>query len=149
MWELKSGSIKKRSNVLQPKKQKYRKQFRGRMKGSASRGYKVDFGEYGLKSLGRGWLSARQLEAGRRAIAHHTKRGGKVWVRVFPDKPITGKPAGVRMGSGKGEITGYVAVITPGRIIFELSGVPEEVAAEALSRAAAKLPFSTKFVKRD
>lgn len=135
--------------MLQPKKQKYRKQFRGRMKGTAGRGHKVDFGEYGLKSLGRAWVSAKQIEAARRAIAHHTKRGGKIWIRVFPDKPVTGKPAGVRMGSGKGEITGYVAVVTPGRILFELAGVSEEVAYQALSRAAAKLPIKTRIIRRE
>lgn len=135
--------------MLQPKKQKYRKQFRGRMKGQAGRGHKVDFGEYGLKSLGRGWLSSKQIEAGRRAITHYTKRGGKVWIRVFPDKPVTGKPGGVRMGSGKGDIQEYVVVITPGRILYELSGVPEEVAREALNRAANKMPLKAKFVKRE
>lgn len=135
--------------MLQPKKQKYRKQFRGRMKGKAGRGFNVDFGEYGLKSLGRGWLSSKQIEAARRAIAHHTKRGGKIWVRVFPDKPVTGKPAGVRMGAGKGDIQEYVAVVTPGRVLFEVAGVTEEVAKEALKRASAKLPFATKIVSRE
>lgn len=134
---------------MQPRKQKYRKQFRGRMKGKAGRGFSVAFGEFGLKSLGRGWLTAKQIEAGRRAIAHTTRRGGKIWIRVFPDKPVTGKPAGVRMGSGKGDIQGYVAVITPGRIIYELAGVPEELAKEALTRAARKVPFGTKMVKRE
>src|SRR3990167_9852274 len=123
---------------MQPKRQKHRKQFRGRRKGNATRGSNVSFGEYGLKSLGRGWLSAKQIEAGRRAIAHTTSRGGKVWVRVFPDKPITSKGAGVRMGSGKGEIAGYVAVIKPGRILFEIAGVSEEIATDAFTRAGAK-----------
>lgn len=135
--------------MLQPKKQKYRKQFRGRRKGKAGRGHQVDFGEYGLKSLGRGWLSSRQIEAGRRAISHHTKRGGKIWIRVFPDKPVTGKAAGVRMGSGKGDIQEYVVVVTPGRIIYELSGVSEEVAHKALAMAANKMPFKAKIVARE
>ena len=135
--------------MLEPKKQKYRKSFRGRMKGTALRGSDLSFGEYGLKSLGRGWLSARQIEAGRRAITHSIKRGGKVWVRVFPDKPVTKKPAGVRMGSGKGDIDHYVAVVRPGRIIFELAGIPEAQALEALRRAGHKLPIRTKVIKRD
>lgn len=134
---------------MQPKKQKYRKQFRGRMKGKAGRGYQVSFGEYGLKSLGRGWISSRQIEASRRAIAHTTKRGGKIWIRVFPDKPVTSKPAGVRMGGGKGDIAEYVAVVTPGRVLFELAGVTQEQARDALSRAAAKLPVKTKVVTRE
>ncbi|MAG59963.1 50S ribosomal protein L16 [Candidatus Woesebacteria bacterium] len=133
---------------MQPKKQKYRKQFRGRRKGVSTRGSQVSFGEYGLKSLGRGWLSASQIEAARRAISHTTRRGGKVWIRVFPDKPVTAKPSGVRMGGGKGEIQKYVAVITPGRIIFELAGTSQEIAKEALRRAAAKLPFAVRMVER-
>lgn len=134
--------------MLQPKRQKYRKQFRGRRAGMSIRGSDVNFGEYGLKSLGRGWMSSSQIEAARRAIAHTTKRGGKVWVRVFPDKPITSKGAGVRMGSGKGEISGYVAVIKPGRILFELGGVSAEVAKEAFTRAGAKISFATRIVTR-
>lgn len=133
---------------MQPKRQKYRKQFRGHRKGSATRGYEIGFGEYGLKSLGRGWLSARQIESARRAIAHTTSRGGKIWIRVFPDKPVTGRAAGVRMGGGKGDIKEYVAVITPGRILFELAGATEEVTKEAFTRAAAKLPFETRIVSR-
>lgn len=135
--------------MLQPKKQKYRKQFRGHLKGRAGRGFELDFGEYGLKSIGRGWVSGRQLEAARRSITHYTKRGGKVWIRVFPDKPVTAKAAGVRMGGGKGNIAQYVAVVTPGRILFELSGVGEEAAQTALLRAGAKLPVRTKVVRRD
>lgn len=135
--------------MLQPKKQKYRKQFRGRLKGKAGRGYQVDFGEYGLKSLGRGWITSRQIEAARRAIAHTTRRGGKIWIRIFPDKPVTSKPAGVRMGGGKGDISEYVAVVTPGRVLFELAGVAEEEALEALSRAAAKLPIKSKVIARE
>ena len=134
--------------MLQPKRQKYRKQFRGRRAGMALRGNDVNFGEFGLKSLGRGWMSSKQIEAARRAIAHTTKRGGKVWVRVFPDKPITSKGAGVRMGSGKGEISDYVAVIKPGRILFEIAGVSEEIAIDAFTRAAAKMSVLTKIISR-
>ncbi|MDO8452379.1 MAG: 50S ribosomal protein L16 [bacterium] len=134
--------------MLQPKRQKYRKQFRGRRAGMALRGANVNFGEFGLKSLGRGWMSSKQIEAARRAIAHTTKRGGKVWVRVFPDKPITSKGAGVRMGSGKGEISEYVAVIKPGRILFEIAGVSQEVATDAFTRAAAKMSVLTKIISR-
>ncbi len=133
---------------MQPKRQKYRKQFRGHSKGSATRGFTLAFGEYGIKSMGRGWLTAKQIEAARRAISNSTKRGGKTWIRVFPDKPITSKPAGVRMGGGKGDIKEYVAVITPGRIIFELGGTTEEVAFSAFKAASARLPFDTKVVAR-
>ena len=135
--------------MLQPRKSKYRKAFRGSMKGVAGRGTSLAYGDFGLKSLGRGWLAARQIEAARRAITHHTKRAGKIWIRVFPDKPVTAKSAGAKMGSGKGEIEGYVAVVTPGRILFELAGVSQEVAAEAMDRAAAKLPFKSKFICRE
>lgn len=135
--------------MLEPRKEKYRKQFRGRMKGKSVRGSTLTFGDYGLKSLGRGWLTARQIEAARKAITHQTKRQGKVWIRVFPDKPVTKKPAGVRMGSGKGAVDHHVAVVTPGRIIFELAGVDEVMANEAIKRAGAKLPFKTKFVKKE
>ncbi|KKU28960.1 MAG: 50S ribosomal protein L16 [Candidatus Amesbacteria bacterium GW2011_GWA2_47_11b] len=135
--------------MLQPKKQKYRKQFRGHMGGSASRGNALNFGEYGLKSLSRGWLSAKQIEAARKAIAHYSQRGGKVWIRVFPDKPITKKALGTRMGSGKGDIFDYVAVVTPGRIVFEIAGVSEEVARTAFVRAAAKLPFKFKIISKN
>jgi len=135
--------------MLQPRKTKYRRQFRGKMRGTASRGTALAFGDYGLKSLGRGWLTARQIEAARVAIAHYTKRGGKVWIRVFPDKPITSKGLGVGMGAGKGDVVGYVAVVTPGRIILELAGVSFQAAQEALKRAAAKLPFETKFISKE
>jgi len=135
--------------MLQPRKTKYRKQFRGKMKGIASRGSTLAFGDYGLKSLGRGWLTAKQIEAARVAITHYTKRGGKIWLRVFPDKPITSKGLGVGMGAGKGDVVGWVAVVTPGRILFELGGVTPEVAYEALRRAAAKLPFKTKIVSKE
>jgi len=135
--------------MLEPRKEKYRKQFRGKMKGKSVRGSTLAFGDYGLKSLGRGWLTARQIEAARRAITHQTKRQGKVWIRVFPDKPVTKKPAGSGMGSGKGPVDHHVAVVTPGRIIFELAGVDEAMASEAIKRAGAKLPFKTKFVKKE
>jgi large subunit ribosomal protein L16 len=135
--------------MLQPKKRKYRKDFRGRMKGKATRGATLAFGEYGIKALGRSWLSARQIEAARRAITHTLKRGGKVWVRVFPDKPVTSRPAGQRMGGGKGDIDRYVCVVIPGRILFEVAGVDKELAMEAFERAAAKLPFKTKVISRE
>ena len=135
--------------MLQPKKSKYRKQFRGKMRGISKQGSQLAFGDYGLKSLGRGWLTARQLEAARRAITHYTKRAGRVWIKVFPDKPVTKKPAGAKMGKGKGDPDHFVTVIKPGRIIFELTGVSQEIAAEAMRRAGAKLPFKTKFVQKE
>ncbi len=135
--------------MLQPKKRKYRKEFRGTMKGNSLRGANVSFGEFGIKSLGRGWITSRQIEAARRAIAHQTKRTGKVWIRIFPDKPITKKAAGSKMGSGKGDIEEYVIPVKPGRVIFELAGVSEEIAKEAFNRAAHKLPVKTRFVTRD
>ncbi|KPJ70738.1 50S ribosomal protein L16 [Microgenomates bacterium DG_75] len=135
--------------MLEPRKSKYRKQFRGKRRGKSTRGSALAFGDYGLKSLGRGWLTSRQIEAARRAITHHTKRAGKIWIRVFPDKPVTKKPAGVRMGSGKGSVDHFVAVVTPGRIIFELAGVDEEIASEAIRLAGTKLPFKTKFIKKE
>lgn len=134
--------------MLQPKKQKYRKQFRGRMKGKAGSGATISFGEFGLKSLGVGWVTAAQLEAARRAIAHETRRGGKIWLRVFPDKPVTSKSAGVRMGGGKGDIARYVTVVRPGNVLFEVAGVPEAVALRSLKLAAAKLPVATKIIAR-
>jgi large subunit ribosomal protein L16 len=149
MLELKCGfTEEKGNNMLQPKRQKHRKQFRGQMPGNAYRGAEVSFGEFGMKSLDRGWLSSRQIEAARKAISRHAQRGGKVWIRVFPDKPITKKALGTRMGSGKGDIHEYVAVIRPGRILFEIAGVTQETAELAFSRAAAKLPFKIKFVSR-
>ena len=135
--------------VLQPKKQKYRKSFRGRMKGNSSKGASLEFGEFGLKALGRGWLTAQQIEAARRAITHHTKRQAKLWIRVFPDKPITSKSAGVGMGGGKGDIDKYVCVVTPGRILFEIGGVSKEIAQEAIRLARHKLPFKAKFISRE
>lgn len=134
--------------MLGPKKRKYRKEFRGKMRGKAQRGAELAFGEFGLKALDRGWLKGNQIEAARRAITHTLKRGGKVWIRVFPDKPYTSRPAGQRMGQGKGEVQGYVAVVIPGRIIFEVAGVSEDLAREAFLRAAAKLPFKTKIVDK-
>jgi large subunit ribosomal protein L16 len=135
--------------MRQPKKTKYRKQFRGKMRGVASRGSSLAFGDYGLKSLGRAWVTPNQIEAARKAISHYTKRAGKVWIRVFPDKPVTAKPSGAGMGGGKGEISKYVAVVKPGRIIFELAGVEKEVAQEAMRRAGDKLPFKTRFISQE
>ncbi|OGD53930.1 50S ribosomal protein L16 [Candidatus Beckwithbacteria bacterium RBG_13_35_6] len=135
--------------MLQPKRQKYRKQFRGKRRGFRVKGSSLDFSEYGLKSLGNAWLSAKQIEAARKAITHFTKRVGKLWIRVFPDKSYTKKAAGSRMGGGKGDIDGYVAVVRPGRIIFELGGVEAEIAKGALKRASAKLPFKTKIVTKE
>ena len=134
--------------MLQPKKTKFRKQQKGRNRGLAGRGSRVSFGEYGLKAIGRGRLTARQIEAGRRAMTRHVRRGGKVWIRVFPDKPITKKPLEVRQGKGKGGVEYWVALIQPGRVLYEMEGVAEDVARQALSLAAAKLPFQTAFVKR-
>ncbi|SIQ81410.1 50S ribosomal protein L16 [Marinobacterium stanieri] len=134
--------------MLQPKRLKYRKVMKGRNRGLAQRGSKVSFGEFALKATGRGRITARQIEAARRTMTRHVKRGGKIWIRVFPDKPITGKPLEVRMGKGKGSVEYWVAQIQPGKVLFEMSGVPEELAAEAFALAAAKLPVSTTFVKR-
>lgn len=134
--------------MLQPKRTKFRKQHKGRNTGLAQRGSKVSFGEYALKAIGRGRLTARQIEAARRALTRHLKRGGKVWIRVFPDKPITAKPLEVRMGSGKGNVEYWVAQIQPGKVLYEVEGVPEELAREAFALAAAKLSIPTTFVKR-
>lgn len=135
--------------MLAPKRVKHRKTHRGRMRGSAQRGTKVSFGEYGLQALEPSWISNRQIESARVAMTRHIKRGGKVWVRIFPDKPITQKPAETRMGKGKGNPESWVAVVKPGRILFELEGVSEEIAKRALQLAAAKLPIKCKFVIRD
>lgn len=135
--------------MLQPKRQKYRKAFRGRRRGVASRGVTLSFGEFGLKSLGRGWLASRQIEAARKAITHQLRKGGRIWIRVFPDKPVTSRPAGQRMGSGKGEIDRYVAVVIPGRMLFEIAGTTKEIAIRAFEKAADKLPFKTKFVSKE
>ena len=133
---------------LMPKRVKFRKQHRGKMRGIATAGAEVNFGDYGLKAIGRGWLTALQIEAARVALTRHVKRGGKVWLRVFPDKAFTKKPAETRMGKGKGSPEYYVCVIKPGRILFEMGGVPETLARSALRLCANKLPFSTKFVRR-
>src|SRR5450830_428587 len=134
--------------MLQPARSKYRKQQKGRNKGIATRGNKVAFGEYGLKAIGRGRLTARQIEAARRAMTRHIKRGGRIWIRIFPDKPVSHKPAEVRMGNGKGNPEYFVAEIQPGKVVFEIVGVPEELAREAFRLAAAKLPLRTAFVSR-
>jgi large subunit ribosomal protein L16 len=135
--------------MLMPKKVKFRKMQKGRMNGKAYSGSDVAFGEFGLKALEPGWLSSQQIEAARIAITRHAKRGCKVWIRVFPDKPITKKPAETRMGKGKGAPEYWVAVVKPGRILYEMSGVAEALAKEAMRLASHKLPFATKFVKRD
>ena len=135
--------------MLEPKRRKYRKEFRGKMRGKAQRGSTLAFGEWGLKSTGRGWLSSRLIEAARRAITHSIKRGGKVWIRVFPAKPVTARPAGQRMGQGKGDIDRYVCVIKPGRMIFEVAGVESGIVKEALRKAGAKLPFKTKIIAKE
>ena len=135
--------------MLMPKKVKFRKMQKGRMNGKAYSGSDVAFGEFGLKALEPGWLSSQQIEAARIAITRHAKRGCKVWIRVFPDKPITKKPAETRMGKGKGAPEYWVAVVKPGRILYEMSGVAETLAKEAMRLASHKLPFATKFVKRD
>lgn len=134
--------------MLQPKRMKFRKMMKGRNRGLAHRGSKISFGEYGLKATGRGRITARQIEAGRRAITRHVKRGGKIWIRVFPDKPISKKPLEVRMGKGKGSVEYWVAQIQPGRVLYEIEGVPEELAREAFELAAQKMPLSTTFAKR-
>ena len=135
--------------MLMPKRTKYRKVQKGRMKGNAKGGTKVSFGEYGLQATERGWVTSRQIEAARIAMTRKIKRGGKVWITIFPDKPITEKPAETRMGSGKGNPEYWVAVIKPGRVMFEMSGVDEDLAKEAMRLASHKLPVKTKFVKRD
>jgi len=135
--------------MLMPKRVKYRKQFRGRMKGKATRGNELTFGEFGLQALEPSWITARQIEAARTAVVRHVRRRGKYWIRIFPDKPVTAKPAETRMGKGKGEVDHWVAVVRPGRIIFELSGVSEEMAREAFRLASHKLPIDVQFVKRE
>ena len=134
--------------MLQPKRMKFRKMQKGRNRGLAERGSKVSFGEYALKATGRGRITARQIEAARRTMTRHIKRGGKIWMRIFPDKPITGKPLEVRQGKGKGNVEYWVAQIQPGRVLYEVEGVSEELAREAFALAAAKLPVQTTFVKR-
>ncbi|HIE38430.1 MAG TPA: 50S ribosomal protein L16 [Anaerolineales bacterium] len=134
--------------MLMPKRVKYRKQFRGRMKGKAGRGTEVAFGDYGLQALEPAWITSRQIEAARRAIVRHVRRRGKYWIRIFPDKPVTAKPAETRMGKGKGAVDHWVAVVKPGRILFELAGVSKEQAREAMRLAAHKLPIKCQFVVR-
>ena len=134
--------------MLQPARQKYRKQHKGRNRGLATTGNKVSFGDFGLKAIGRGRITARQIEAARRVMTRHIKRGGRVWIRIFPDKPITKKPAEVRMGKGKGSVEFYVAEIQPGKMLYEMDGVTEEIAREAFRLAAAKLPLLTVFATR-
>ena len=135
--------------MLMPKRLKHPKQHRGRMRGLAYRGSTIALGEYGLQALAPGWIDSRQIEAARVAMTRHARRGGKVWIRIFPDKPVTKKPAETRMGKGKGAVEYYVAVVKPGRMMFEMGGVPEEVAREAMRLAAHKLPVKTKFVMRE
>ncbi len=134
--------------MLQPKRTKFRKQAKGKNRGMAQVGNKVSFGEFGLKALERGRITARQIEAGRRAINRHVRRGGKIWIRIFPDVPVTTKPLEVRMGKGKGNVEYWVAKVQPGRMLYEIEGVGEDVAREALRRAAAKMPVRTLFVER-
>lgn len=134
--------------MLQPKRTKYRKQFKGRNRGMATRGTEVSFGQYGLKATASGFITSRQIEAARRALTRHIKRGGKVWIRIFPDKPITKKPLEVRQGKGKGSVEYWVAVIQPGRVLFEMEGISADTARVALKLAAAKLPMTTHFVTR-
>jgi large subunit ribosomal protein L16 len=135
--------------MLMPKRVKYRKAHRGRMKGKATRGNRVSFGEFGLQALEPSWVTSRQIEAARRAIVRHVRRGGKLWIRVFPDKPVTKKPAESRQGSGKGAVDHWVAVVKPGRVLFEIAGVREEQAREAFRLASHKLPIKTQFITRE
>lgn len=135
--------------MLMPKRVKHRKQMRGRMKGKASRGNEISFGDYGLQALEPGWITARQIEAARRALVRFMRRRGKVWIRIFPDKPVTQKPAETRMGKGKGAVDHWVAVVKPGRLLFEISGLDEEAAREAMRLASHKLPVKTKFMVKD
>jgi large subunit ribosomal protein L16 len=135
--------------MLSPKRVKFRKKHKGRMRGAAQRGNRVSFGEYGLQATEPAWISNRQIEAARIAMTRHIKRGGKVWIRIFPDKPVTSKPAETRMGKGKGNPEGWVAVVKPGRMMFEMEGVPRNIAERAMTLAAAKLPIKTRFVVRE
>lgn len=135
--------------MLAPKRAKYRKQFRGKMRGVSGRGTKIVFGQYALKAVGAGWVSSRQIEAGRRVLTRYTQKGGRVWIRIFPDKPISDKPPESRMGGGKGDVVDYVFTARPGRIIFEMAGVTKEAAIEAMKRAGSKMPIKTKFISRD
>src|SRR3989338_7585889 len=132
--------------MLVPKRAKYRKQFRGKMRGNSTRGNSIVFGQYGLKAQSSGWVSSRQIEAGRRVLTRYTQKGGRVWIRIFPDKPITDKPPESRMGGGKGDVVEYVFTVKPGRIIFEMGGITAESAKEAITTAGGKLPVKTKFI---
>ena len=135
--------------LLAPKRTKFRKAFKGVRTGIATRGIEISFGQFGLKAMASGWLTSRQIEAARRAMTNYTKRGGRIWIRIFPDKPITKHPAESRMGSGKGDVEGYVAVVKPGQLIFEMGAVTKEVAGEAMRLAAHKLPVATKFIEKE
>lgn len=135
--------------MLAPRRAKHRKAFRGKRRGISIRGSNVDFGEYGLKATTAGWVTSRQIEAARRALTHSTRRGGRIWIRIFPDKPITKKPPETRMGSGKGDVFEYVAVVKPGRIMFEMAGISHELAVESMRLASAKLPVRTMFVTKE
>lgn len=135
--------------MLVPKRAKFRKSFRGTRRGLSHRGTNVDFGEYGLQARSNGWVTSRQIEAARKTLTHHTKRGGRIWIRIFPDKPISKKPAETRMGSGKGDVFEYVAVVKAGRIMFEMGAITHDIAREAMRLASAKLPLKTKFVVRN
>ncbi len=135
--------------MLAPKRVKFRYSFRGRRSGVATRGTELEFGEFGLKAMAAAWISARQIESARRAMTHHTKRGGRIWIRIFPDKAITKKPPETRMGSGKGAVDHYAAVVKPGTMLFEMGGISKEVAKEALKLAAMKLPIDVKFIEKD
>ncbi len=132
--------------MLQPRKTKYRKQFRGKMRGIAGRGNTIEFGQYALKAQARGWITSRQIEAARKTMSRFTKKGGRIWIRIFPDRPISKKPPETRMGSGKGEVTEYVFTVKPGRILFEMGGLPKEIAEKALKQASSKLPIDTKIL---
>lgn len=135
--------------AMQPKRRKYIKDFRGRRKGVSSRGANLSFGEFGLKAQEEAWVTGQQIEAARRAITHELRKGGRVWIRIFPDKPVSAKPAGKRMGGGKGDIAKYVVTVRPGRILFEVAGTTEEIVKLAFARAAVKLPIKTKFIKKE
>ncbi len=135
--------------MLAPKRAKHRKQFRGKRTGKSIRGSVLNFGEFGLKAMTEGWVTSRQIEAARRTLTHYTKRGGRIWIRIFPDKPITKKPPETRMGSGKGDVYEYVAVVRPGRILFEMSGITHEDAKESMRLASAKLPIQTRFITKE
>jgi large subunit ribosomal protein L16 len=135
--------------MLSPRRTKFRKQHRGRMKGNAYRGNTINFGDFALQAIEPSWITSRQIEAARRAITRYVRRGGKIWIRIFPDKPVTMRPAETRMGSGKGSPEFWVAVVKPGRIMFEIAGIPEETAREAMRLAAQKLPIKTKFISRE